>query len=52
MQFSKEIDKCTNNITEYKVILLRLHKLRVIGVQRCILHTDSKMVAGQIEKNA
>jgi hypothetical protein len=49
-QFSKEIDKCTNNIVEYKLILLGLHKLRVIGVQRCILHTYSKVAAGQIEK--
>jgi ribonuclease HI len=30
--------------------LLGLRKLRVIGVQRCILHTYSKVVAGQIEK--
>jgi ribonuclease HI len=28
----------------------RLRKLRAIGVQRCILCTDSKVVAGQIEK--
>jgi ribonuclease HI len=27
-----------------------LYKLRAIGVQRCILHTDSKVVVGQIEK--
>jgi ribonuclease HI len=50
LQFSKEIDKCTNNIVEYEAILLGLHKLRIIGVQRCILCTDSKVVAGQIEK--
>jgi hypothetical protein len=30
--------------------LLRLHKLRAIKVQRCTLHTDSKMLAEQIEK--
>jgi ribonuclease HI len=29
---------------------LGLCKLRAIGVQRCILRTDSKVVAGQIEK--
>jgi ribonuclease HI len=50
MQFSSEADKCTNNIVEYEAILLGLRKLRVIGVQRCTLHTDSKVVAGQIEK--
>jgi hypothetical protein len=32
LQFSKEIDKCTNNIAEYEAILLGLHKLRAIGV--------------------
>jgi hypothetical protein len=32
LQFSNEADKCTNNIAEYKVILLGLHKLRAIGV--------------------
>jgi ribonuclease HI len=50
MQFSNVVDKCTNNIIEYEAILLGLHKLRSISVQRCILHTDSKVVAGQIEK--
>jgi hypothetical protein len=29
---------------------LGLCKLRAIGVQKCILHTDSKVVARQIEK--
>jgi hypothetical protein len=50
LQFSKETDKYTNNIIEYKAILSGLLKLRAIGVQRCILHTDSKVVVGQIEK--
>jgi ribonuclease HI len=49
LQFCKETDKCTNNITEYEAILLGLHKLRAIRVQRCILHTDSEVAAGQIE---
>jgi ribonuclease HI len=30
--------------------LVGLHKLRANGVQRCILHTYSKVVPGQIEK--
>jgi ribonuclease HI len=30
--------------------LLGLRKLRAIGVQRCILRTNSKVVVGQIEK--
>jgi hypothetical protein len=50
MQFNNESDKCTNNIAEYEAILLGLRKLRAIGVHKCILHTDSKVVAGQIEK--
>jgi ribonuclease HI len=50
MQFNNKADKCTNNIAEYEAILLGLHKLRAIGVQRCILHTDSKVVVGQIGK--
>jgi hypothetical protein len=50
MQFNSEADKCTDNIAEYETILLGLHKLMATGVQRCILHTDSKVVAGQIEK--
>jgi ribonuclease HI len=50
LQFSSEADKCTNNIAEYKAILLSLRKLRAIGVYRCTLHTHSKVVVGQIEK--
>jgi ribonuclease HI len=50
LQFNSEAEKCTNNIAEYEAILLGLHKLRVIGVQRWTLCTDSKVVAGQIEK--
>jgi ribonuclease HI len=42
--------KCTNNIAKYEAILLGLRKLRAIGVQRCTLRTDSKVVPGQIEK--
>jgi ribonuclease HI len=51
LQFSKEIDKCTNNNNiEYEAILLGLRKLRAIRVQRCILCTYSKVVVDQIEK--
>jgi ribonuclease HI len=48
LQFTKEIDKYT--IIEYEAILLGLRKLRAIGVQRCILKIDSKVVSSQIEK--
>jgi ribonuclease HI len=50
LQFSNELDKCTNNIVVYEAILLGLQKLRAIGVQRCTLRTDSKVFVGQIEK--
>jgi hypothetical protein len=50
MQLNNEADKCTNNIVEYEAILLGLHKLMAIAVQRCILCTDYKVVAAQIEK--
>jgi ribonuclease HI len=50
LQFNSEAKKCTNNIAEYEAILLGLRKLRAIGVQRCTLRTDSKVVAGKIEK--
>jgi ribonuclease HI len=50
MQLNNETNKCTNNIAEYEAILLGLRKLRVIGVQKCILHTDSGVVTGQREK--
>jgi ribonuclease HI len=50
LQFNNEADKCTNHIAEYEAILLGLHKLRAIGVKRCTLHTVSKVVVRQIEK--
>jgi ribonuclease HI len=46
MQFNIKSDKCTNNIAEYEAILSGLLKLRAIGVHKCILCTDSNMVAG------
>jgi hypothetical protein len=36
--------------SECEAILLGLRKLRAIRVRRCILHTNSKVVNGQIEK--
>jgi ribonuclease HI len=50
LQFTIEMDKCTNNIAEYEVVLLGLRKLWAMGVQNCILKIDSKVIAGQIEK--
>jgi ribonuclease HI len=50
LQFTNEADKCMNNIAEYEVILLGHHKLGAIGVQTCVLRTDSKVVSSKIEK--
>jgi ribonuclease HI len=48
--FTNEANQCTNNIAKYEVILLELRKLAVIGVQTCILRTNSNVVSSQIEK--
>jgi len=40
----------TNNIAEYKAVLLGLRKLRALGVRRCIIKSDSQVVVGHIEK--
>jgi ribonuclease HI len=50
LHFTNETNKCINNIAEYEAILLGLSKLRAIGVQTCVLHTNSKVVSSQIEK--
>jgi hypothetical protein len=50
LSFALESDRCTNNIAEYEAIILGLHKLRALGMTTCIIRTDSKVIAGQIEK--
>jgi ribonuclease HI len=32
LQFTAEEEKCSNNIAEYEVVLLGLHKLHAMGV--------------------
>jgi ribonuclease HI len=49
--FALESDRCTNNIAEYEAVILGLRKLKALGVTTCIIKTDSKVVAGQIEKD-
>jgi ribonuclease HI len=51
LSFTLESDRCTNNIAEYKAVILGLCKLKALGVTTCIIKTDSKVVAGQIEKD-
>jgi hypothetical protein len=45
-----ESDRCTDNVAEYEAVILGLRKLRALGVTTCIIKTDSKVVAGQVEK--
>jgi ribonuclease HI len=51
LSFALESDRCTNNIAEYEAVILGLRKLRALGVTACIIRTDSKVVAGQVEKD-
>jgi ribonuclease HI len=51
LRFALELDKCRHNIAEYKAVILGLRKLQALGVTTCIIKTDSKVVAGQIEKD-
>jgi hypothetical protein len=51
LSFALESDRCTNNIEEYEAVILGLRKLRALGVTTCIIRTDSKVVAGQVEKD-
>jgi ribonuclease HI len=50
LSFALESDRCTNNIVEYEAVILGLRKLQALGVTTCIVRTDSKVVAGQVEK--
>jgi ribonuclease HI len=43
---------CTNNIAEYKALLLGLRKLRAMGIRRAILKTDSQVISGHVDKVA
>jgi hypothetical protein len=51
LSFALDSDRCTNNIAEYEAVILDLRKLKALGVTTCIIKTDSKVVAGQIEKD-
>jgi hypothetical protein len=51
LSFALESNRCTNNVAEYKAVILGLRKLRALGVTTCIIKTDSKVVAGQVEKD-
>jgi ribonuclease HI len=43
---------CTNNIAEYKTVLLGLRKLRAMGIRRAVLKSDSQVIIGQVDKSS
>jgi hypothetical protein len=47
LQFTAKADRCSNNIVKYEAVLLGLRKLRAMGVQSCMLKTDSKVMANK-----
>jgi ribonuclease HI len=42
---------CTNNIAEYKALLLGLRKLKAMGIRRAILKSGSQVITGHIDKS-
>jgi ribonuclease HI len=51
--FAVKLDfSCTNNIAEYKALLLGLRKLRAMGIRRAILKTDSQVIVGHVDKSS
>jgi hypothetical protein len=50
LSFALESDRCTNNVAEYEAVILGLRKLQALCVTTCLIKTDSKVVAGQVEK--
>jgi ribonuclease HI len=43
---------CTKNITEYKIVLLGLRKLRAMGIRREVLKSYCQVITGQDEKSS
>jgi ribonuclease HI len=43
---------CINNIAEYEAVLLGLRKLRVIGIRRAVLKSDSQVITGHVDKSS
>jgi ribonuclease HI/probable phosphoglycerate mutase len=52
MKYAARLEfQCTNNIAEYKAVLLGLRKAKAIGIQRLVIKTDSQIVARQLKKD-
>jgi ribonuclease HI len=43
---------CTNNIAEYKALLLGLRKLKAMGIRRAVLKNDSHVISGHVDKSS
>jgi ribonuclease HI len=43
---------CTNNIAEYKALMLGLRKLKAMGIRRAVLKTDSQVIASHVDKSS
>jgi ribonuclease HI len=43
---------CTNNIAEYKALLMGLRKLKAMGIRRAILKTDLQVILGHVDKSS
>jgi ribonuclease HI len=43
---------CTNNIAEYKALLLGLRKLKAMGIRRVVLNSVSQVITGHINKSS
>jgi ribonuclease HI len=43
---------CTNNIAEYKAVLLGLRKLRAMGIRRAVLKSDSQVITCHVDKSS
>jgi ribonuclease HI len=41
----------TNNIVEYKALLLGLRKLKAMGIRRAVLKSDSQVITGHVNKS-
>lgn len=51
MEFCNEDNKCTNNIAEYEAVLLGLRNIRALGVKRCKVKLDSRVVESHVDKD-
>lgn len=47
-QFSQYLGKTTNNVAEYRSLLLALEESRKLGITRLVVHTDSELIYKQL----